>query len=148
VLRQFGRKRVHSPDVIEFGVENGAILNVEHYQSTKSLSMARLCQWGPTRYGKSGSGYPMTFSITKGVPAALRGTNRTKLLATPIISTWSTWKPCSTGTTVGAHCNGVHHTVLWGGLLFGIGTMMRSNLRVLANTDATLCFPSNPRYVC
>jgi hypothetical protein len=41
------------------------ILDAFEHQSTKSLSIARLCQWGPTRYGKSGREYPMTFSIAK-----------------------------------------------------------------------------------
>jgi hypothetical protein len=44
------------------------------------LSIARLCQWGPTRYGKSGREYPMTSSIAKGAFATQRVINRTKLL--------------------------------------------------------------------
>jgi hypothetical protein len=42
------------------------ILDACEHQSTKSLSIARLCQWGPTRYGNSGREYPMTFSMAKG----------------------------------------------------------------------------------
>jgi hypothetical protein len=42
------------------------ILGAFEHQSTKSLSIARLCKWGPTRYGNSDREYPMTFSIAKG----------------------------------------------------------------------------------
>jgi hypothetical protein len=42
------------------------ILDAFEHQSTKSLSIARLRQWGPTWYDKSGRKYPMTFSIAKG----------------------------------------------------------------------------------
>jgi hypothetical protein len=42
------------------------ILDAFEHQSTRILSIARLCQWGPTRYGKSGREYPMTFTIARG----------------------------------------------------------------------------------
>jgi hypothetical protein len=42
------------------------ILDAFEHQSTKSLSIARLCQRGPTRYGTRGRAHPVTFSIAKG----------------------------------------------------------------------------------